>query len=220
MLGDHCIKTWSSTQGAVALNVCEAEYYALVEGVVRVKGIAQMAKELGIDAEIEVMEALTDFSSAKSLASRRGAGRLRHIEVRWLWLQDEVAKGRVKLGKIDGERNPADILTKYLGLTDVKSKLETLGIRLRRQEETWQESGSLKPGEAWADVVDDFGAEDDEHDGALGEAIAGVACGDCSVCGQFWSACGRRTTAEGGCRETARCSHLAEVLSPRGVAAL
>ena len=96
MLGDHCIKTWSSTQGAVALSVCEAEYYALVEGASRVKGIAAMAKELGIEAEVEVMDALTDSSSAKSFASRRGAGRIRHIEVRWLWLQDEVAKGRVR----------------------------------------------------------------------------------------------------------------------------
>ena len=203
MLGDHCIKTWSSTQGAVALSVCEAEYYALVEGASRVKGIAAMAKELGIEAEVEVMDALTDSSSAKSFASRRGAGRIRHIEVRWLWLQDEVAKGRVKLRKVAGERNPADILTKYLGLTDIKSKLETLGIRLRRRDETWELSGSLKPGHAWADVEDDSGLEDEVDDEGLEEVIAGIACGDCSMCGQPWSACGRQTTAEGGCRQTA-----------------
>ena len=103
MLGDHCIKTWSSTQGAVALSVCEAEYYALVEGVARVKGVAQMAKELGIDVEVEVMDALTDSSSAKSFASRRGTGRIRHIEVRWWWLQEEVAMGQVRLRKVAGE---------------------------------------------------------------------------------------------------------------------
>ena len=86
MLGVHCIKTWSSTQGAVALSACEAEYNALVEGVARVEGVAQVARELGVDAEVEVMDALTDSRSAKSFASRRGVGRIRHIEVRWLWL--------------------------------------------------------------------------------------------------------------------------------------
>ena len=37
MLGSHCIKTWSSTQGAVALSSAEAEFYAMVDGVQRAK---------------------------------------------------------------------------------------------------------------------------------------------------------------------------------------
>ena len=39
MLGKHCIKTWSSTQGAVALSSAEAEFYAMIEAVIRGKGI-------------------------------------------------------------------------------------------------------------------------------------------------------------------------------------
>ncbi len=38
MFGKHCIKTWSSTQGALALSSAEAEYYSMVEGVIRGKG--------------------------------------------------------------------------------------------------------------------------------------------------------------------------------------
>ena len=167
MLGDRCIKTWSSTESAVAL-------------------------KLGIDAE-----ALTDSSSAKSFASRRGTGRIQHIEFRWLWLQEEVAMGRVRLRKVAGEHNPADILTKYLGLTDIKAKMEKLGIRLRRREETWEPARCFKSGVPWADIEDDPAEEEAEEDGE--DVIAGIACDDCCACGKFWSACGLQTTAEGGC---------------------
>ena len=38
LLGDHCIKTWSTTQSSPALSSCEAEYYALVDGASRALG--------------------------------------------------------------------------------------------------------------------------------------------------------------------------------------
>ena len=38
MLGGHCIKTWSATQGAYALSSAEAELYGMVEAVTRAKG--------------------------------------------------------------------------------------------------------------------------------------------------------------------------------------
>eukprot|EP00973_Karenia_brevis_P085609 11876394-Karenia_brevis.AAC.1 len=39
MLGSHCSKTWSSTQGAYALTSAEAELYAMIEGATRAKGL-------------------------------------------------------------------------------------------------------------------------------------------------------------------------------------
>ena len=39
---------------------------------------------------------------------------MRHIEVSRLWLQDKVAKGEIKVEKIDGVKNIADQLTKYV----------------------------------------------------------------------------------------------------------
>ncbi len=43
-----------------------------------------------------------DSSAAKSIASRRGAGRVRHIEVRELLVQDRVAKGEHSAVKLKG----------------------------------------------------------------------------------------------------------------------
>ena len=46
-MGGHCIKTWSCTQGAFALSSAEAEFYAMIEAVVRSKGLNCLAKDLG-----------------------------------------------------------------------------------------------------------------------------------------------------------------------------
>ena len=46
-MGGHRIKTWSCTQGAFALGRAEAEFYAMIEAVVRSKGLKSLAKEWG-----------------------------------------------------------------------------------------------------------------------------------------------------------------------------
>ena len=55
-----------------------------------------------------------DSEAAKSFVGRRGLGRMRHIEVRDLWLQEEVRNGKVKVEKVKGTENPADLMTKCL----------------------------------------------------------------------------------------------------------
>ena len=130
MLGDHCIKTWSSTQSSPALSSCEAEYYALVDGASRALGVQAAAKELGVVVNELVIEVATDSSAAKSYASRRGAGRIRHIEVRQLWLQQAVADGRFRLIKVLGLHNPADVLTKYKSIGDYQNLLGGVNIEV------------------------------------------------------------------------------------------
>eukprot|EP00973_Karenia_brevis_P094977 12425071-Karenia_brevis.AAC.1 len=66
MLGRHCIKTWSSTQGAYALSSAEAELYAMVEGVTRAKGLVSLAREIGFEDISSVVQLGTDSSAAKS----------------------------------------------------------------------------------------------------------------------------------------------------------
>eukprot|EP00969_Alexandrium_andersonii_P260382 11511999-Alexandrium_andersonii.AAC.1 len=56
----------------------------------------------------------TDSSAAKGVASRKGLGKVRHIEACQLWLQEKVQEGRIGLMKVKGTENPADILTKHV----------------------------------------------------------------------------------------------------------
>ena len=46
MWGRHCWKTYSTTQGAVALSSAEAEFYAMIEGVQRAKWAETVAAEI------------------------------------------------------------------------------------------------------------------------------------------------------------------------------
>ena len=95
MLGEHCIKTWSASQGPYALSSAEAEFYAMIEAVTRAKGLLSLAGEMGFKGLSNVIHLGTDSSAAKSFVSRRGLGKMRHIEIRDLWLQKEVLEVRL-----------------------------------------------------------------------------------------------------------------------------
>ena len=53
---------------------------------------------------------------------------MRHIEVRELWLQEEVRLGRVRVERINGKENPADLMTKYLRAGEVVERLRRMGL--------------------------------------------------------------------------------------------
>ena len=133
MLGKHCIKTWSSTQGAVALSSAEAEFYAMIEAVIRAKGVSHVMVELGFDVQQE-LQLHTDSSAAKSFVSRKGLGKMKHLEIRDLWLQREVSLGKVVVNKVDGKKNPADLMTKYLRKEEIEERLQLMGIRIQWDE--------------------------------------------------------------------------------------
>ena len=118
-MGRHCVRTWSSTQGAVALSSAEAEFYALVDAVLRAQWLLSVLSELGVSTISPVAEVFTDSAAAKSFVSKRGLGKMRRIELRELKLQKEVGEGMVIVRKVSGDRNPADAMTKFLSQTQL-----------------------------------------------------------------------------------------------------
>ena len=75
---------------------------------------------LGKEADIDnVIRLGTDSQAARSLANRRGLGRVRHLNIRDMWLQSEVLTGKVIVDKVSGVRIPADLMTKVLGFQDI-----------------------------------------------------------------------------------------------------
>ena len=55
---------------------------------------------------------------------------MRHLEIRDLWLQQEVLNKKVVVSKVAGEENPADLMTKILGMADITSRLAHMNIRI------------------------------------------------------------------------------------------
>ncbi len=123
MLGQHALKTWSSTQPSVTLSSGEAEF----NGVIRAAGIGLGYQSLLADLGLVVpLRVWTDSSAAIGVCSRQGLGKLRHLETHLLWIQLAVRSKRVDLRKIPGEENPADLYTKYLPSRDKVAQLVRL----------------------------------------------------------------------------------------------
>ena len=58
---------------------------------------------------------------------RRGNGKLRHVRVGMLWVQERVEDGDLNIPKVKGEDNPADLMTKHLGQRVIHKHMEYLG---------------------------------------------------------------------------------------------
>lgn len=122
-LGGHPVKTWASTQNVVALSTGEAECYAIVNGSSSALGVNSLLEDLRHRARVNM---LPDATTGKTLASRRRLGKVRHIEVSELWVQEAVKKERVELVKIKGTFNSADLFTKHVDRSTLDRMVEGL----------------------------------------------------------------------------------------------
>ena len=95
-LGNHCLKSWSSSQTVVALSSGEADFYSMTKAAAQGMGLQMLLQDMGIAVEIQLM---TDADTGKAIASRRGLGKVRHIAAHELWIQDEVLKGNLTIIK-------------------------------------------------------------------------------------------------------------------------
>ena len=125
MLTVNCVgvKHWSRTHKARSLSSGgEAEYCAMVTGCAEGLGMQSLAE--GWKAKIWLW---TDSSAARAIGNRRGLGKFRHVELKWLWVQDIVKEGRVKLKTVKGNENVADHLNTPKNKTDVEELLRKVG---------------------------------------------------------------------------------------------
>ena len=111
MFGSRCLKAYSQTQETLALPFGESEFYGIVKAATMGIGIKSLFKDLGVEMEIQVN---TDSSAARSISSRRGAGRVRRVQVRELVAQERTRRGDLSIIKVRGEDNVADGVTKHI----------------------------------------------------------------------------------------------------------
>ena len=124
MIGTHCIKSWSSTQKNITLSSGEAELVAAVRISTEAVGLAQLLADWGEDMEVRIF---VDSSAAIGMVSRRGNGKMRHVKVGMLWIQEKVESGELAVEKVAGTRNPADMMTKNVPGAKVVEYMEDLG---------------------------------------------------------------------------------------------
>ena len=126
MLGKHLIKHMSSTQPVITLSSGEAELTGLAKAGATAIGIQSVAQDLGMKLTIDIH---SDSSAAIGIVRRRGLGRIRHLAVTDLWLQQKVRDGGFSVHKIAGADNMADIMTKYVNRETLNKHLAAMGCR-------------------------------------------------------------------------------------------
>ena len=127
MLGQHCVKSWSTTQKSITLSSAEAELVAAVKISAELLGLEQMMAEWGISVRSEI---LIDSSAALGVISRKGNGKLRHVRVGMLWIQEKQDNGELSYTKVPGAENPADLMTKHLSQGVIDSHLKRINATI------------------------------------------------------------------------------------------
>ena len=125
--GGHMIRSTATTQAVVSLSSGESEFYASVKAASIGLGAVHMIRDLGIMMDTPV-DLRMDATAGIGIASRRGAGRIRHIHTPALWLQQAVQDRRVAMGKVLGAVNPADFGTKHVDRAVIVHAMKTCGF--------------------------------------------------------------------------------------------
>ena len=94
----------------IALSSAEAELNASIKAGVEGLGVANMSEELGHRHGVRV---LCDASANVGIAHRNGAGKVKHLGVRQLWMQERVGNGDLAIEKIPQVDNASDALTHH-----------------------------------------------------------------------------------------------------------
>ena len=69
----------------------------------------------------------SDASAAIGIAHRIGVGKVRHIEVNQLWLQEKISRKEITLEKVPTGANLADALTKGVDAISMGRHLDGVG---------------------------------------------------------------------------------------------
>ena len=126
MIGSHFLKGWARIQNHVTTSSAVAELVALVKCSAELFGARSMMRDFGIEKSCVVY---ADSSAALAIAKRKGAGKLRHINIANLWVQEKEDRGDIGYEKVLGSDNPADLMTKYLTRSVMDTHLQYLSQR-------------------------------------------------------------------------------------------
>ena len=69
-----------------------------------------------------------DAKTTEHILHRQGIGNLKHIDVAYLWVHDELRSQRLRVRRVRSEENVADLGTKPLNKTAIAKHCLTLGF--------------------------------------------------------------------------------------------
>eukprot|EP00971_Amphidinium_carterae_P176613 3501512-Amphidinium_carterae.1 len=118
--------SWARFQATRALSSGEAEFYQLTTCASEAMLLQQALKFLNMPVKIVLY---TDSTAALGISRREGVGRLRHLDLRLLWLQDGLRERLYDIKKVGTKTNIADIGTKALVSSTIAQHMWSMGFR-------------------------------------------------------------------------------------------
>ena len=110
----------------MTLSSAEAELCGIVKGTTEALGIQSVGRDLGLSMTLSIH---TDSAAAVGICKRAGIGRVRHLAVGQLWVQEGLRRGDFRLFKVQGDANPADALTKHLSREVLDRHVAALSLK-------------------------------------------------------------------------------------------
>lgn len=109
LLGSHPLESFSVLQQVIALSSGEAEFYSCGKTVAHVLFLVYILREISHTVQALVY---SDSSAARGMMGRIGSGRVRHMQTRFLWVQERLRERQFQLYKVGTLENPGDVGTK------------------------------------------------------------------------------------------------------------
>jgi hypothetical protein len=110
----------------VALSSAEAELNASIKAAQEALGLRQTALEIGL-ACVGSVACKGDSSANDGIVKRAGSGKIKHLSVRQLWLQEQCGLGLAEHIKILRAINIADSLTHHFTRTEAETHFQAMG---------------------------------------------------------------------------------------------
>ena len=120
----------SRLQSIVALSTTEAEFVAATSAGQEILWLRSLFKELGYSIDSPSTLHIYNRSALSVAKNPEHHGRMKHLDLRFYWLRDEVDKGGINVVHLRTDDMPADILTKALGHVKVREMVRMLGLQL------------------------------------------------------------------------------------------
>ena len=109
------------------MSSCESEFYCILRGAACALQVRELLKEIGMGV---VARVLTDSDAARGVVRRTGSGRVKHLEARWLWVQECVRSGDIVIGCVDTSLNTSDLGNMLLTAKRFLELLAMMPLRL------------------------------------------------------------------------------------------
>ena len=126
MWGGFLLSSFARTQSLRALATVESEYYGICAAGAKLIYVAGLIDFCGYKVQKHLE---SDARGAIAVASRQGYGGVRHLEARYLWIQEHVQSGNIIVGKVPGDANLPGNGTKHVKREVLEWCCHEMGLR-------------------------------------------------------------------------------------------